>query len=690
MYSKKRYFSQFILVLLSAMLLNLGQPLVQLWAQDGGKIMPDVSPRETQIVGGQPADAGEWPWQVRLHLGNGLCGGSLIHSRWVLTAAHCVEDGIQLSEITVFLGEHDYDVDEGTEQTRGVVQIVRHPQYLSSGYTDDIALLKLDSPAILNEWVQLVPFAANNEMSPGTIATVTGWGTLEEGGEIPSVLYEVSVPIVSRATCQATQSNDLTDGMLCAGYEEGGKDSCQGDSGGPLVVSTGEGWKVAGVVSFGTGCARPNQYGVYTSVPYYADWIHQILNSATGPTPLINVDFEQGPSNGWREESSKNLRLIADKDLPVSPRSGSFIGWLGGDNSETSILAQVAVLNERTTELRFYYRISSDEIGCEYDEAGIFIAGALVEKLGLCNANETADWAQKVIDLRGYAGLTVDIQFATVTDSSIASSFFVDDVSIISDAPSPLTVSSISPVWGDVGTAVTVNGTHLFDTSAVLFNGTPATYTVESDTQLIATVPAGSSSGKIEVRTNYGTAKSLETFTLAPQLSVQFLGSGAGSVTSIPAGIACTSACNKGFEPGVEITLTATPTATSEFVGWAGACSGTELTCVVTVDRAKTAIAAFNLIGDAPAQILSVVRQGEGSVTSTPPGITCGNSCAAVISLGTPVTLTAQSADFYAFDGWAGACTGAEATCSLTLDAATVVTATFTSNAGLLLPMLNR
>lgn len=94
-------------------------------------------------------------------------------------------------------------------------------------------------------------------------------GAQREGGGASASLYKVDVPIVDRDTCNDAYGGDITDGMVCAGLEAGGKDACQGDSGGPLTIDG----TLVGVVSWGNGCARPGYYGVYSNVGKFADWI---------------------------------------------------------------------------------------------------------------------------------------------------------------------------------------------------------------------------------------------------------------------------------------------------------------------------------------------------------------------------------------------------------------------------------
>jgi hypothetical protein len=154
---------------------------------------------------------------------------------------------------------------------------------------------------------------------------------------------------------------------------------------------------------------------------------------------------------------------------------------------------------------------------------------------------------------------------------------------------------------------------------------------------------------------------------------------GSGVVVSNPAGINCGSICTATFTGGTSVSLTASPTDGHGFNGWGGACSGTGA-CVVTMDSAKNVTATFTAIAPPPVTYaLAVNKAGSGTVTSTPAGINCGATCSASFPGGASVTLTASPTAGHSFNGWSGACSGVGA-CSVTMDAAKSVTATFTEN----------
>ncbi|RXG58338.1 Anionic trypsin-1, partial [Armadillidium vulgare] len=166
-------------------------------------------------------------------------------------------------------GDFVLSKNDTTEQVRKVVAEIPHEKFDASTLENDIALLKVDLPFHFNKYVGPVILPTQGQVTEGC-CVVTGWGYITESGPKSDILQKLTVPVVSDEKCRTYYGkNQIVDSMICAGYSEGGKDSCKGDSGGPLVCNG----YVAGIVSWGRGCARENFPGVYTELAFFVDWI---------------------------------------------------------------------------------------------------------------------------------------------------------------------------------------------------------------------------------------------------------------------------------------------------------------------------------------------------------------------------------------------------------------------------------
>ena len=305
-----------------------------------------AQPNAPTIVGGREAEPGEWPWQVALIYAGGdpyddqYCGGTLISPTWVVTAAHCADDAAP-GEIQVLAGIHNLVTTDPGYARLDLQRIIVHPNYGDANqYDSDIALLELATPAPFRPPSAAGLPIAGVALAPenvgaliGVESTVTGWGNRRPGsGDYPATLHEVEVPIVSNASCRDAYGETITDRMVCAGLPEGGKDSCQGDSGGPLVVfSTARSrWELAGIVSWGNGCALPGVPGVYTRVSTFAGWVAQ-------ETGVGDADFFLNVSppalrvcGGATAQAMVDVTNVGGFDNPVAL---SLIGLPAGGNA---------------------------------------------------------------------------------------------------------------------------------------------------------------------------------------------------------------------------------------------------------------------------------------------------------------------------------------------------------------------
>ncbi|KAK9695304.1 Trypsin [Popillia japonica] len=267
----------------------------------------DISLQDGRIVGGAPVHIEDYPYQVSVQLlGFHYCGGAIISDQYILSAAHCYSGRLARYPYTVRAGS-SYHKKGG--QVVSVMKISTHPNYNKTAPTDsDISILQLASSLKFGSGVAPISLPEQNQaFADGTRAVVSGWGDLEEKGKGSFQLQAVWVPVVDNSKCESLYrvlGYKVTKSMVCAGYDDGGKDACQNDSGGPLVanglligiVSWGDGCArpgalgvyadsggplvanglLIGIVSWGDGCARPGALGVYASVSYLRSYITEI------------------------------------------------------------------------------------------------------------------------------------------------------------------------------------------------------------------------------------------------------------------------------------------------------------------------------------------------------------------------------------------------------------------------------
>jgi len=250
--------------------------------------------RHGRIINGIESNKNAWPWQVSLELDLSThgkighwCGGVLIHSSWILTAAHCVENklvrelGTEVWTAVLGSGHRSFQ----NLVSLPIIKIVVHPKF--ANYDNDIALLKIPWDPQLQHYAPVcLPISSEtkNETFHGINCVATGWGRTEMSGPLQDRLRHVELKVIDNQHCADMYGMKYNikvdqDMHLCAGpILSGGKGTCIGDSGGPLQCNMKDGrWYLAGLTSFGSGCAKPGFPDVFTRLTHYIEWINSTL-----------------------------------------------------------------------------------------------------------------------------------------------------------------------------------------------------------------------------------------------------------------------------------------------------------------------------------------------------------------------------------------------------------------------------
>jgi len=248
---------------------------------------------DERIIGGQEVVKNSWPFMVRVEGvkqdGSGyLCGASLLHENYVVTAAHCVYDGKSpVVGVTLHFGDHNLWKQDNTQTSMKIPMgnIRVHQSYSETTIHNDIALIRLPQRAPISQYVQPLCLASPQTVARYNQGTAIGWGLTrngQNGGQVSEVLKQVNLPILPNQECRQFGSFNPNI-MVCAGNTQGIQMAiCSGDSGGPFVINVGGRNALVGISSFvsGYGCVAVGYGVVFVRANGYTQWLQSMMGNS--------------------------------------------------------------------------------------------------------------------------------------------------------------------------------------------------------------------------------------------------------------------------------------------------------------------------------------------------------------------------------------------------------------------------
>ena len=471
-----------------------------------------------------------YPWMTALlnpDRANGydaqFCGGSLIASDVIITAAHCVED-ITAADVEVAVDVLNLsNITSGERQT--VSEIIIHPDWDTNTTENDIALLILEDGSVNSGITPISIVESGTTLSAGTDVRALGWGEIENGS-YPELLRTVDLDIASDpgAACGSYGGSYDPVSMLCATGSTGGntKDTCSGDSGGPLFTTAGGNYRLVGLTSWGNACGLADYPGIYTRLTTYLDWIAEesgavlsVANftprsGAPGSTVAIlgtmldtvtSVTFN-GTEADFTIESADRIEAV----VPVGATTGLIRVSDGTSTVDAPRTFTVAYPSPKPSKVS----PTSGTFGATVTIAGKGFLGATAVRFGGVSASSfTVNSDTSITATVPEGAATGSITVVNPAKSGSGGKF---TVTVPAGYP---TITKVNPSSGSPGATVTLTGTNFTGTTAVRFNGvTAASFTVVSATSLRAVVPVGATTGLVMVTNGLGTNSSTKSFSV--------------------------------------------------------------------------------------------------------------------------------------------------------------------------------